>query len=74
VHAERPEVAQLARERAIPLPALEQLGDPRRDALGRPRRDPLAYRELLGGEVVVEVEEVERVQVTPTRWCRGAST
>ena len=71
MHPQRPEIAELAHQRPIPLAALVQLGDARRDALGGPRRDPLADGELLRREVVVQVEEVERVQLTPTRSSRG---
>jgi hypothetical protein len=74
VHAQDPEVAELAHQRTIPLPALVQLGDAGRHALGGPRRDPLADGELLRREVLVEVEEVERVQLTPIRSCPVAST
>ena len=72
MHPQRPEVAELAHQRPIPLPALVQLGDAGRDALRGPRRDPLADGELLRREVVVQVEEVERVQLIPTRSSRAA--
>ena len=74
VHAQDPEVAELAHQGPIPVPALVQLRDAGRDALRGPGRDPLADGELLRREVVVEVEEVERVQLTPTRSCPAAST